>query len=173
MIDINRYIVEKLRINKNINTHKTEFEVGDPMIRVAIYRVEKESTDNLEVNQKNRNSLFYFNDYADASDKTKRIRFMYRPDETNEVDGYSYEKHMFINSNGYLEFYGGFSVATNPWDARILYLSKNDGINFLEDLLKDKDSIYKYFDSEDEFRKITINNSSTELKTFIRLLEDE
>lgn len=171
MKQLDSYIIEKLHLNKNINTSPVDFKKGEPIIRIGIFSYNGRTIDELEINDPVRSIIYYYYDTQDNGE----IRFTYTPNDRDDIDRYSYERDMFINSNGYYEFLGSIGSDQDKWTAKIIYLNKEEGINFIKDIALDfyhqKNKIYQYFDKSDSFDSVAIKNSPDKVKDLLDLYE--
>lgn len=134
MKSINTYIIEKLNLNKDIVINRyQDFNKGDKLFCVSIEFLLNEYTvklyDPFTLRGIEGNSIKYNTRYPRDDENGKNL------------------SHIFdINSNGYYEMKKSGTTA--------LYMTPDDGINFLEDISKHDITpklLFKYFDADDEF----------------------
>ena len=133
MKNINKYIIEKLKLNKS--SRPDEFEQGDFIVRLGVINHTDGRIDKLMVD------YYYFYDY----DEKGKVRFTDTKNSSN-LNRYSYEHDKFINSNGYQEYKGGY---LESFSANICYIDSETAKDILPKVKKNK-SVLKYiFDKSD------------------------
>jgi len=145
MKELNLYILEKLRINRNITINNHSFSEGEKIIKVYIS------------NDWNYIALPFSNTFRGPEPhyyifKEIKNGHMYFevPNKEWEVDGkdhYKYEKRIKKNSKGY---YQTIENNLNRYTTIVIYLNTNDAIKFIENVYskKDVEKLKDYFDYE-------------------------
>lgn len=134
MKKINKYITEKLKLNKS--SRPNEFEQGDLIVRLGVINYTNGRIDKLMVD------YYYFYDY----DENDMVRFTDTKNSSN-TNRYSYEHDKFINSNGYREYKGG--IDSGNFSANVCYIDSETAKDILSKLKKNKSVLKDIFDKSD------------------------
>lgn len=134
MRNINKYIIEKLKLNKS--SKSDDFEQGDFIVRLGVINYTDGRSDKIMVD------YYYFYDY----DEKGRVRFTETKNSSN-ANRYSYEYDKFINSNGYQEYKGGYDPGS--FLANICYIDSETAKDILPKVKKNKAVLKDIFDKSD------------------------
>lgn len=135
MKKINNYIIEKLKLNKS--SKSDDFEQRDFIVRLGVINYTDGRIDKIMVD------YYYFYDY----DEKGRVRFTDTKNSSNP-NRYSYEHDKFINSNGYLEYKGGYNYPES-FSANICYIDSETTKDILPKVKKNKSVLKDIFDKSD------------------------
>ena len=143
MKKLNNYILEKLRIDKNIKIKSNHFKPGDIIIRLDIHTSLTTGETYLEINR-NCDVIMRFQEIKDHC-----LTFlMHYPDKFDD------ETDIYINSFGYYEC----TITDNPrFTGNVVYLDKDTGLGLIQNMILNynnikkfltKDLFTRYFDAE-------------------------
>ena len=174
MINLNTYIIEKLKINKDVLDH-TLFSEGEKIIRV-------------EISEKWNYVIFPFDNTARGTEghyyifkeiQNKKMYFKVPKNDWSingkkDLDNYPKEKKLKENSKGYYETQESNNDKIHPWYLEVIYLNKKDSIDFIENvyLKHDVEKLRKYFDIEIK-DNIEFRASDEECKTLLNSLNEK
>lgn len=162
MKKINNYIIEKLKINKDIKINASYFNIGEKILPISLFFVPNEVKTEFVVIEPT--------EIIEIKDNVITFR-------DNCWQGKRIKEKIYKNDKGYYEYNEDFSSGC-------VILNQDDGLDFLNEYanIRNDEStnnifenlIKKYFDKKDERlfdnkRKVLINNKTT-IKKYISIL---
>lgn len=132
MINISEYIIEKLKVTKEV--FSPELENGEKVLWVNLYTEHKDGKTTGYINLET--------EHIDKCDKiNKRYHIIFKKKKNESRSTFAYD----LNSNNIYE-------QNTLGETTFLILKKEKALRFLEVLKKSvRNSFYDYFDKEDEF----------------------